>query len=139
VEHEARLPRGTAIRCSGLTVFEWEAGGTLLVQRWEIPHPQAPDGIAIVRFDDERRTYLQHYFDSRGVARVYEMSYINGVWKLSRTTPDLSALEFSQRFTGTFSADGTTIVGRWEISHDNSHWEHDFDLVYTKLSTARVP
>ncbi len=68
----------------GLTVFEWGAGRTLLVQRWEVPHPDAPDGVAIIRFDASRGIYLQHYFDSRGVARVYEMSFTGGVWELSR-------------------------------------------------------
>jgi hypothetical protein len=117
----------------GLTVFEWVTDPALLVQRWEVSHPDAPDGIAIIRFDETRGTYLQHYFDSRGVARVYEMTVSGGVWTLLRTTADLSPLEFSQRFTGAFDADGNTITGRWETSQDGSHWEHDFDLVYTRI------
>jgi hypothetical protein len=48
------------------------------------------------------------------------------------------ALEFAQRFTGAFDADGTTITGRWEISRDGSHWEHDFDLVYTRSGVEPV-
>ncbi|MGI8462195.1 MAG: DUF1579 family protein [Solirubrobacterales bacterium] len=48
-------------------VFEWMAGEQFLVQRWEIPIPVAPDGIAVIGFDSGRDTYLQHYFDSRGV------------------------------------------------------------------------
>lgn len=123
------LPSGSR----GLTGFEWVADPALLVQRWEVPHPDAPDRIAIIRFDETRGTYMQHYFDSRGVARVYEMTFSGGLWTLSRTTADLSPLEFSQRFTGAFGADGNTITGRWEISQDGSHWEHDFDLVYTRL------
>jgi len=39
-----------------------------------------------------------------------------------------------QRFTGTFSADGKIIEGRWETSRDGSSWEHDFDLTYTKVT-----
>jgi hypothetical protein len=135
----ADFPGAPSSDLRGLTVFQWTAGGTLLVQRWEVPHPDAPDGIAIIRFDDGRDSYLQHYFDSRGVARVYEMSFSGGVWKLTRTTADLSPLDFSQRFTGTFGADGNTIEGRWEISHDGSAWEHDFDLVYTRLSAGKTP
>jgi hypothetical protein len=30
------------------TVFEWLAGRRFVVQRWEVPHPDAPDGIAII-------------------------------------------------------------------------------------------
>jgi hypothetical protein len=118
----------------GRVVFEWLPGGRFLVQRWEVPLPDAPDGIAIIGFDDDRGTYLQHYFDSRGVARVYEMSVDDGVWKLWRNTPDFSPLNFSQRFTATFSDDGNTIDGRWETSNDGSSWEHDFDLTYTRVS-----
>ena len=113
--------------------FEWMPGGRFLIQRWEVPIPEAPDGIAIIGPDPAREgSYLQHYFDTRGVARVYKMSIENGVWTLRRDEADFSPLDFSQRSTGTFSADGTTIVGAWEICHDGTTWEHDFDLTYTR-------
>jgi hypothetical protein len=43
-------------------------------------------------------------------------------------------LDFWQRFTGEFSADGGTISGRWETSQGGSTWEHDFDLTYRKVT-----
>jgi hypothetical protein len=113
--------------------FEWLPGERFLIQRWEVPIPDAPDGIAIIGPDPERAGgYLQHYFDSRGVARVYRMTFEQGVWTLERSEPDLSPLDFSQRFTGRLSADGRTIAGRWEICHDGKTWELDFDLTYAK-------
>jgi hypothetical protein len=113
--------------------FEWLPGKTFLIERWEIPVPEAPDGIAMIGADPESKgRYLQHYFDSRGVARVYKMTFEDRVWTLWRDEPDFSPLDFSQRFTGTFSDDGTTITGRWEINHDGTTWEHDFDLTYVK-------
>ena len=113
--------------------FQWMTGGRFLIERWEISVPEAPDGIAIIGPDPEREgNYLQHYFDTRGVARVYKMSLEDGVWKLWRDQPDFSPLDFSQRFTGTLSEDGDTIAGAWEICHDGKTWEHDFDLTYTK-------
>ena len=114
------------------TVFEWLPERRLVVQRWEVPHPAAPDGIAIIGFDPRRDTYLQHYFDSRGIARLYEMGFAEGVWTLSRTEADFSPLEFSQRYTGRFSDDGSTIRGSWESSSDGRVWAHDFELLYTK-------
>jgi hypothetical protein len=81
----------------------------VLVQHWRVDHPDAPGGIAIVGFDREKAGYLQHYFDARGVARVYEMEFTDRIWKLWRISPG-----FSQRFNGTFSEDANTIVGRWE-------------------------
>ena len=117
---------------AGVT-FEWLPGKKFLIERWEVPVPEAPDGIAIIGADPESDgNYLQHYFDSRGVARVYKMSFQNGVWKLWRDQADFSPLDFSQRFTGTFSDDGRSIVGAWEINHDGTTWEHDFDLTYRK-------
>jgi uncharacterized protein YndB with AHSA1/START domain len=130
---KADFPLAPATDIRGRCMFEWMSGQQFLVQRWEVSLPEAPDGIAIIGFDTGRNGYLQHYFDSRGVARVYEMSFENGVWKLWRDTADFSPLNFSQRFTGTFSGDGKTIEGHWEICHDGSSWEHDFDLTYTKV------
>jgi hypothetical protein len=115
--------------------FEWLSGGRFVVQRWEVPIPEAPDGIAVIGADPEREGgYLQHYFDSRGVARVYKMSFASGIWRLWRDEPDFSPLEFSQRYSGAFGDDGRTIAGAWEICHDGETWQHDFDLTYTKVS-----
>jgi hypothetical protein len=114
--------------------FEWLPGKRFLVERWTIPAPEAPDGIAIIGPDPEREgDYLQHYFDTRGVARVYRMRFRDGVWSMERDTADFSPLDFAQRYTGTFSDDGRSITGAWEIAHDGTTWEHDFDLTYTKL------
>ena len=113
--------------------FEWLPGKQFLIQRWEVPIPEAPDGIALIGADPETEgRYLQHYFDTRGVARVYRMSFEDGIWVLWRDQPDFSPLDFSQRYTGTLSDDGRTIAGRWEICHDGKSWERDFDLTYTK-------
>ena len=115
------------------TSFEWLPGEQFLIERWEVPLPEAPDGIAIIGADPKSEgSYLQHYFDSRGVARVYKMSFEDGVWKLWRDEPDFSPLDFAQRFSGTFSADGETIEGCWEICHDGTTWERDFDLTYKR-------
>jgi hypothetical protein len=116
------------------TTFEWLLGRRFVLQRASADHPDAPDGYMVIAADHRRDDgYLQHYFDSRGIARVYAMSLEDGVWSLWRETPDFSPLDFAQRYTGTFSDDGATIVGRWEIAHDGSTWEHDFDLTYVRV------
>ena len=70
---------------------------------------------------------------TRGVARVYKMSFGDGVWRLWRDEPDFSPLDFAQRYVGTFSDDDTTIAGAWEMRHDGTTWEHDFDITYIKV------
>ncbi len=130
---EARFPNYPAVTPgSGRSGFEWMSGGQLLIQRTEAPAP-APHSLAIVVPDRDAETYTQHYFDSRGVARLYRMSFADGVWKLWRDAPDFSPLDFCQRFTGTLSDDGDTIRGAWETSSDGAHWEHDFDLTYRRM------
>jgi hypothetical protein len=120
---------------TGRAVFEWVLGRQFLMERSEVPDvPEAPDGIAIIGVARDGAAYTQHYFDSRGVARVYAMTFHDGVWTLLRDAPDFTALDFWQRFTGEFSADGGTISGRWETSQDGSTWEHDFDLTYRKVT-----
>jgi hypothetical protein len=94
----------------------------------------APDGIAIIGFDHDPGAYQQHYFDSRGVARVYSMTFDDGAWRLLRDKPDVLPLDFSQRFIATFSGDGNTIRGIWEAWSDGTKWTHDFELIYTRLS-----
>jgi hypothetical protein len=111
------------------TTFEWLPGRRFLVQRWEVEHPAAPDGIAIIGLDPAGESLLQHYFDSRGVARVYEMTFDGRIWTLERRA---EAPDFSQRFTASVGAGGTTIAGRWERSEDGRSWTPDFELVYSR-------
>ena len=118
---------------SGVAVFAWELGGRFLVERSTVSHPDAPDGLTIVAPNPDGDGYTQHYFDSRGVARIYAMTFDGQVWTLTREAPDFTPLEFSQRFTGTFSADGNAIDGQWEIREQGSTWRLDFGLVYSRV------
>jgi hypothetical protein len=113
------------------SVFEWALDGQFVVQRTEIPDPNAPNGLCIVAPDPSTAAYTQHYFDSRGVVRLYAMTFRDGIWTLLRESPDFTPLDFSQRFTGRFSADGNTILGTWEIGN-GSGWKKDFDLIYSR-------
>ena len=110
---EAGLPGGPPWPGAGRVSFEWLDGAPLLIERWHVDLPEAPDGVAVIGCDGMSDTYYQLYTDERDVQRVYAMSLDDGVWKLWR-----DGEPFSQRFTGTFSEDGNTIAGRWEISED---------------------
>ena len=120
----------------GRAVFEWTLDKAFLTQRTEAPDP-APDSLAIVTVDPRNGAYTQHYFDSRGVVRLYGMTLIRNIWTLTRDSPDFSPLDFHQRFIGRLSRDGKTIKGAWETSKDGARWEHDFYLTYTKVAPKR--
>src|SRR5215208_8292755 len=112
----------------GHSSFARLEGGAFLIQHSEIPASDFPRSTAIIGPDDEAGTYAMLYSDSRGVSRIYRMTFSGGIWTLWREFPG-----FSQRFHGTFSEDGRVITARWERSSDGSNWERDFDLTYTKV------
>jgi hypothetical protein len=125
------LPGMPTVR--GRTTFDWLLGHRFLVQQAGADHPEAPDGHMIIAADLRRSSgYVQHYFDSRGVVRTYEMDVDGPDWTLIRTTPDFTPLDFAQRWVGRFSDDGETITGRWETSPDGVAWQLDFHLTYRR-------
>jgi hypothetical protein len=112
----------------GHSSFAWLERGAFLIQHTEISASEFPRSTAIMGPDEEAATYRMLYYDSRGVSRIYRMTFGGGIWTLWRDFPG-----FSQRFQGTFSEDGRIITAYWEKSTDGSNWEHDFDLTYTKV------
>lgn len=112
----------------GRTSFEWIEGGAFLKMSSEIVEPGIPSGLAIFGSDDGSDTFYMLYFDERGVSRRYEATLHDNIWKYWRIVPG-----FSQRFTGTFSADGNTIVGVGELSEDDVTWKTDIQLTYTRV------
>lgn len=94
-------------------------------------HPDFPDAISIIGFTErdhidsdtvptatDTSQLRMHYFNSRGVFRVYEVSIDDASWRLWRDAPG-----FSQRFTGQLADRGNTIAGRWQLCRDDLHWD----------------
>jgi hypothetical protein len=127
------LPFPPELADAARTSFEWTLGGAFVLERSSVPVPEAPDGLTVIGPDAAGGGYVQHYFDSRGVARLYEMTFGGGRWTLERHTADFTPLSFHQRWLGTFSDDGDTIHGRWETSPDGRAWELDFELTYRRV------
>ncbi|MFG1927839.1 hypothetical protein [Cryptosporangium sp. NPDC048952] len=113
------------------SVFEWILDGAYLQQRNDVPISEVPNAQAIYAPGAEPGTYTQHYFDTRGVSRLYAMTFDGTTWTLLREAADFSPLDFRQRFTATF--DGDRIEGAWEIAHPGKDWEHDFAMTYIRL------
>ena len=115
--------------------FEWLFGHRFVVQRSTAEPADVPDSCAVITADHRRDDgYLQHYFDSRGVVRLYEMDLDGAEWTLTRVTPDFSPLDFAQRWIGRFADDGATIEGRWETSPDGREWQLDFGMTYRRTA-----
>jgi len=131
---------GDAIR--GQATFEWLAGRQFVVQRSHYDHPDIPDAIAVIGATGRQQAdhpqtsdgLCMHYFDSRGVSRVYSVSLDRDQWRFWRDDPGLD-----QRFTGTFGADGDTITGQGEMCRDGVTWEPDLALTYRRTSPRPAP
>ena len=118
----------------GRVTFAWTLDGRYLLQSSAIPQPEFPDSLSLIAPGEDDGTYTQHYFDTRGVTRLYQLSLADGIWRQWRTAPDFSPLDFWQRFAGIFSEDGKRIDARWEQSHDGgATWELDFPLTFTRV------
>ena len=121
---------GTPWPGGGRATFAWHASGAHLIQSVTVVLPEAPDNVSVIGCDAANGTYFQLYSDARGVCRIYEMAIGNGQWKLWR-----QGQPFAQRFTATFSDDGDTITGRWEMSENGADYTTDFDLIYRRAGT----
>ena len=79
---------------------------------------EVPDSVSIIGGAPDGEPQPMHYFDARGVKRLFMMALEGSTWKIWRAPgedwkgPDGPG--FNQRFIGEISADGKTIEGRWE-------------------------
>ena len=103
----------------------------------EATPPDIPDGIAILGCGDSGESgpssdadggCAMHYFDERGVSRVYRFDAEKGQWRFWRDRPG-----FSQRYACTVSEDGNTMVESGELSRDGSTWEPDLRVTYRRV------
>ena len=119
----------TVIR--GASVFEWWGDRTFLMHRSILDHPDFPDSISVIGATRLDGGLAQHYFDSRGVHRLFDMSFADGVWTLDRKA--VGPKDFDQRMKATFSADGNTITSESELRDAQTHeMRPDFSVTYRR-------
>ena len=121
---EATHPALPSTVVHGHSSFEWLEGAKFLVVRAHSDHPDFPDSISVIGDTEGLR---MHYFDSRGVHRVYEVGVSEDALEFSRDAPG-----FAQRFTGNFEEGGSRISGLWKLSEDNATWKDDLQITYRR-------
>jgi hypothetical protein len=137
----ATHPASPGLIVRGTAIIEWLEGERFLILRSRNDHADFPDSISIIGVTDRDRVesaptddppasearLSMHYFDSRGVFRVYEASVDDQALRFWRHAPG-----FSQRFTGTFADRGDTIAGLWQLSADDTTWNDDLQITYRR-------
>jgi hypothetical protein len=117
----------------GRSVFEWWGDRAFLMHRSTFDHPDVPDSISVIGATRPDGGLAQHYFDTRGVHRQYDMTFDRGAWTLARKAA--APTDFDQRLNARFSADGDTITGAFERTDPGAHeMKHDMAVTYTRLA-----
>ena len=112
---------------SGQVTFEWLEDQRFLIQRSQYEHPEIPDAVVVSGIVDG--TPSMHYFDSRGVHRVFAVDITGDTWRYWNDTSG-----FAQRFTGTLGDDDGVIDGRAELSRDDgATWALDLAITCRRI------
>jgi hypothetical protein len=105
---------GPSARIVAVDTYEWLDGGFFLFHRFDaVVGPEEVKGIEIIGYDAASGNYRGTSFDNHGAADTFHATLAGRVWK---------SWGQSQRFTGTFNADGSTLSGAWERSGDGTNW-----------------
>jgi len=115
-----------------------ERMGEFIVMRTVGEPAEMPATLAVIGGAPDGEPQPMHYFDSRGVQRLFLTTLLGSTWTIWRAPgedwngPDGPG--FNQRFIGELSADGQAIEGRWErgVGDAGDEWELDFPLRYNR-------
>lgn len=130
---EATHPRLPGAQIRGTSEWEWLDGERFLVQRTTYDHPDIPDAVAVLGDTDGLH---MHYFDSRGVHRVYVLTLHEDGWELAmdKDAPAgaFATAPFSQQMRFVLGDQDRTIAGRGRLSEDGVTWEDDLQVTYRR-------
>jgi hypothetical protein len=131
---EGEIPIEPPMKVSGEAKIE--RLGELIVFSSVSEAAEVPDSVSIIGGAPDGEPQPMHYFDSRGVMRLFMMAVEGRTWKMWRAPGEdwngPNGPGFNQRFIGEIAADGKTIEARWErgMGTAGDEWEIDFPLNY---------
>ncbi|WP_019586573.1 hypothetical protein [Deinococcus apachensis] len=106
---------------TGRQRYERVLDGAFVLQHWTYDHPDFPDALGLLSED------RYHYFDIRGIIRVFTLEMDNDGWSMIHLDE-----EFSQRYAARFR--GPDIIeSTGEKSDDKGvTWQPDFTVTYRR-------
>jgi len=107
---------------TGRQHYERVLDGAYVLMTWTYDHPGFPDAMALLSEDE------MHYFDVRGVTRVFDVTFDVDGWSMVRLDP-----AFSQRYVAQYVGDNA-MDSTGDYSEDGgSTWHHDFTMRYDRV------
>ena len=134
---EATHPQMPGVVVAGSSTFEWLDGECFVIARSHHEHPDFPNAVSIIGDTDGNH---MHYFDSRGVYRLYALTMMDEGWSIAmgRDAPADSfaspGAPFSQRMTYCFEDADQKMSGKGVSSTDDVNWEDDLQITYQRVS-----
>jgi hypothetical protein len=120
---------GVTIR--GHSLFEWWGDRVYVLHHSGFDHPDFPDSLSVIGATRPDGGLALHWFDTRGVQRLFDMTFARGVWTISRKASEPK--DFDQDMSATFSADGNTIMSQSRLREPGAHdMKPDFAVTYTR-------
>lgn len=113
----------------GRTTYEWLEGGRFLIQRAANEHRDFPDSLCVIGIMEGDQDLSMQYFDSRGVHRVYEVTFDGRTLTLNRDEPG-----FAQRATARLGDNGSTLTGLWQLNRDDQGFRDDLEFTYRRAT-----
>ena len=108
---------------TGRQQYERVLDGAFVLLNWTYHHPDFPDAMALLS-DDQC-----HYFDVRGIVRVFSLEVNAAGWSMSRLDND-----FSQRHTAQFRGPDVMDSTGEKSDDQGVTWQHDFTMTYRRIS-----
>lgn len=118
-------PSGPATQLKAVDTYEWLPGGYFIIHHVD-GHMGKDEvkAIEIIGYDASSQTYTTHSYDNQGNISAYQANLQDSTWTI---------LGKSERFTGMFNDDSTTLTGNWELSTDGKDWVHWMEIKLTKV------
>lgn len=118
-----KTPLSPGGKLIGTDIYEWLPGNFFLVHRVDAQvGTQKNESLEIIGYDAESKHYTMYAFDNQGNRTPMQARLEDKIWKFTGET---------MRFSGTFSEDGNTITGKWELLHEGN-W-----LLWMDITLAR--
>lgn len=117
----------------GHSRFEWWGSRVYLLHHSSFDHPDFPDSLSVIGATRPDGGLALHWFDTRGVHRLFDMTFARGVWTISRKAA--GPKDFDQDMRATFSADGDTMTSESRLRERDAHdMKPDFAVIYTRAT-----
>jgi len=107
---------------TGRQQYERVLDGAFVLQHWMYDHPDFPDAMALLSED------RYHYFDVRGITRVFELEVDAAGWSMIRLDED-----FSQRYIARFRSPDVMDSTGEKSSDKGITWQPDFTMTYQRV------